>query len=68
VRIKDDSLSKNHASLKFNPASGWILTDGDMNGTPSTNGTWLYASEEFEIYEDMLFKTSQTVFKANFTN
>ena len=66
MRIKDDSLSKNHASLRFNPASGWILQDGDFKGVSSTNGTWLYASEEFEIYENMFFKTAQTIFKANF--
>lgn len=68
VRIKDESLSKTHAMLKFNPASGWILQDGDLQGNASTNGTWLYANEEFEIYEEMLFKTSKAVFKAKLSN
>lgn len=54
--------------IKFNPASGWILHDGDLSGNASTNGTWLYANEEFEVYEEMFFKTCQTVFKASLSN
>ncbi|OMJ90714.1 hypothetical protein SteCoe_6890 [Stentor coeruleus] len=67
VRIRDESLSKNHATLTYAPTSGWILADGDMLHNASTNGTWLYASEEFEIYDQMFFKISQIVFQANLT-
>ena len=61
VRIKDDSLSKEHANLKYSPTSGWILSDGDLK--KSTNGTWLYANEEFELYNQMFFKSGQFVFQ-----
>lgn len=41
----------------------WIIKDGD--GTkPSTNGTWLFADELFKIYDSMIFKAGQTLFKA----
>ncbi len=40
------------------------MYDG-YNGKGSTNGTWLYINEEFEIYENMVFKANQTIFQAN---
>jgi hypothetical protein len=65
VRIRDESLSKCHAVLTFSAVSGWILTDGDANKGASTNGTWLYSNEEFEVYENMFFKSGQNVFQAS---
>jgi hypothetical protein len=40
----------------------WRLSDG--NGTKlSTNGTWLFAEDEFEIFDQLIFKAGQTLFK-----
>jgi hypothetical protein len=36
--------------------------DGDGNKT-STNGTWLFADELFKVYDQMLFKAGQTLFR-----
>ena len=45
---------------------GWVLTDGDSeNEKPSTNGTWLYLNDEFEIRDKMIFKTHQTLIQAS---
>ena len=34
---------------------------------PSTNGTWLYLNEDFEIYDGMVFKANQTIFNVRVT-
>lgn len=62
IRINDKLLSKNQASIQFNPAQdSWILTDG-FNNKASTNGTWLYLNENFEMHQGMIFKANQTIF------
>jgi hypothetical protein len=41
----------------------WCLEDGD--GTKkSTNGTWLYIEDPFEIHNNMIFKAGSLLFKA----
>mmetsp|Transcript_16829 Transcript_16829/g.30152 ORF Transcript_16829/g.30152 Transcript_16829/m.30152 type:complete len:103 (+) Transcript_16829:746-1054(+) len=46
--------------------SGWTLVDGDYAlQRPSTNGTWLYLSENFEIYSGMVFRANQTLFQVS---
>lgn len=58
IRINDKLLSKSQASIAFDPAhSSWILTDG-FNNKPSTNGTWLYLNENFEMHTGMIFKAN----------
>jgi hypothetical protein len=42
----------------------WMLIDGDID-KPSTNGTWLYIENFFEIYNGMIFKAGETLFKAD---
>jgi predicted component of type VI protein secretion system len=62
IRINDKLLSKSQASISFDPDhSSWILTDG-FNNKPSTNGTWLYLNENFEMHTGMIFKANQTIF------
>ena len=62
IRINDKLLSKNQASIKFLPdQSNWELTDG-ANNKPSTNGTWLYLNEDFDMNTGMIFKANQTIF------
>lgn len=40
-----------------------MLNDGDGEKL-STNGTWLFVDELFKIYDNMIFKAGQTLFKA----
>lgn len=35
-----------------------------MESRPSTNGTWLYLNEDYEVYNGMIFKANQTLFQA----
>lgn len=61
LRLDDNLLSKIHATVFYN-SNGWNLVDGDMV-KKSTNGTWLYLSEDFEMYTNMIFKANQAVFQ-----
>ncbi len=40
-----------------------MLKDGDGQKL-STNGTWLFVDELFQIYDKMIFKAGQTLFQA----
>ena len=62
ICIEDSTLSKYQAHITYLPESGWMLTDG-YDKKQSTNGTWLYISEQFEIYDGLVFKAHQTLFK-----
>ncbi|CAG9330328.1 unnamed protein product [Blepharisma stoltei] len=63
VVFNDSSLSRYQLILKFQDQVGWILEDG--NGVKgSTNGTWLFAEDFFEIHDGLLFKVGQTLFLA----
>ena len=42
----------------------WSLIDGDGE-KQSTNGTWLFAEEPYEVQDKMVFKTSQTLFQVD---
>ncbi len=64
ICIEDNTLSKRQAHVLFSPEKGWQLIDG-YEGKPSTNGTWLYVSEDFEIYDGLIFKAHQTLFKVS---
>jgi len=58
IRINDKLLSKSQATITFAPEQQcWILSDG-YNGKSSTNGTWLYLNENFEMHEGMIFKAN----------
>ena len=77
VQIDDNLLSKFQANIKYDEITGWILNDG-FEGKTSTNGTWygyiyiylilfrLYLSEDFTIYNSMIFKANQTLFQVLF--
>ena len=68
IRINDKLLSKNQASISFTEQQTvvngvvdssfcWVLSDG-FNGKASTNGTWLYLNEDFQMHEGMTFKAN----------
>jgi len=65
ILIQDKLLSKIHSTICFSETSGWMLYDGYENNS-STNGTWLYINEDFEIYDKMIFKSNQTIFQVTF--
>jgi|LakMenEpi03Aug12_release.lakeMendotaPanAssembly.Ray.scaffolds.fasta_scaffold1035162_2 hypothetical protein len=65
IKLEDALLSKVQCTINWDEEEGWKLRDGNgENCRPSTNGTWLYLSEEMEIYDNMVIKASQTVFQA----
>jgi pSer/pThr/pTyr-binding forkhead associated (FHA) protein len=49
IRFDDTQLSRLHCFIE-NIGGRWILTDGDGK-KQSTNGTWLFVDELFEIYD-----------------
>jgi len=63
IQVEDNLLSKYQCTIKFLPEEGWILIDGTEK-RPSTNGTWLYMNDDFEIYNGIIFKANQTLFQA----
>lgn len=45
----------------------WKITDGDGEKA-STNGTWLFADNFFEVFDGMNFKVGETLFKARLSS
>ena len=39
----------------------WFIKDGDGDKL-STNGTWLFAENFFEMFDGMVFKVGETLF------
>jgi hypothetical protein len=64
IQLNDKLLSKIHCVVNYSEKEGWTLLDGHED-KPSTNGTWLYLNEDFEIYENMIFKSNQTIFQCS---
>ena len=60
IRIDDNSLSRYHCIFQFE--NQWALVDGDGE-KQSTNGTWLFAENFMELYDQMVFKVGETLFK-----
>ena len=64
--LEDKMLSRIHCILYYEKEKGWFIKDGNEIGQSSTNGTWLFAYDEFEIYEEMLFKSNCNLFSCHF--
>jgi len=64
ITIDDIHLSKINCCLNYEKYS-WYIQDGNRNGNPSTNGTWLYSSEDYEIFDGMIFKSNKYNFCCN---
>lgn len=68
MRIEDKLLSKAQSNIKYDTEQeAWILQDG-YNGKTSTNGTWLYLNEDYPMYQGMVFKANQTIFRTTIVN
>ena len=63
IRFDDSNLSRYQCNISFNQTKGWILKDG-VGDKKSTNGTWLYVEDEFEVYDKLVFKAGKTLFEA----
>jgi hypothetical protein len=66
IQINDNFLSKINCTLYFENEM-WKLRDGEKYGNNSSNGTWLYTSEDNEIYDKMIFKSNKYNFYCNFS-
>ncbi len=74
VVVEDHLLSRIHCTIVYRKNIGWIIRDGIYNKNkdgsiemkPSTNGTWLYALEDMPIYEGMIIKSNNNLFKFSF--
>lgn len=67
ISIEDKMLSRIHCVINFdNIKKVWTLFDGMGNKRPSTNGTWMYADEDTEIYEGMIFKANHNLFECKY--
>jgi hypothetical protein len=63
IKFEDSNMSRYQCNVVFHQGRGWVLRDG-ANNKNSTNGTWIYVEEEFEIVDKMLFKAGKTLFEA----
>ena len=61
ILIKDKMLSRVHCILTYID-NCWYIKDGNEEGNESTNGTWLYAADETEVKEGMIFKSNSCNF------
>ena len=67
VMIEDNMLSREHCFIYYDKKN-WYIKDGNKNGSPSTNGTWLFAYEPIEILNEMVFKSNSYNFVCKLTN
>ena len=65
--LQDKMLSRIHCII-FYDEKGWFIKDGNQIGEPSTNGTWVFAYDEFEIYDEMIFKSNSNLFSCHLRN
>ena len=72
IIIQDNLLSTIHCTVYFKNNSYWVIQDGYVNEIniikPSTNGTWLMLNVETEIFQDMIFKSNQNLFRCKYSN
>ena len=71
INIDDDMLSRIHCTIDFGNEK-WYIQDGfAKNGLreeeikKSTNGCWIYAYEEIQIVNKMIFKANHNLFICN---
>ena len=67
ITIKDEMLSRINCFIYFKNGI-WNIQDGNQEGEYSTNGTWLYAFEETEITDNMVFKSNKFNFCCKFSS
>ena len=65
VVIRDKELSRIHCILYY-LENNWYIKDGNDKGIESTNGTWIYALDDIEIKEGMIFKSNSCNFSCKY--
>ena len=63
VKFEGNSLSRYQCAFEYID-NAWYLSDG-WEEKPSTNGTWLFLEEFYEIKESAIIKIGQTLFRAS---
>ena len=75
ISIDDILLSRVHCTIQYQNNIGWIIRDGynnkengddSMDTKASTNGTWLYTFEDTPIYEGMILRSDNNLFRCKF--
>jgi len=75
IVIDDILLSRIHCTIEYKNNIGWIIRDGYNNNKnneesidikASTNGTWLFAHEDTPIYEGMILRSDNNLFRCKF--
>ena len=75
VCIDDILLSRVHCAIEYKNSVGWIIRDGYRNEESfdnddikwSTNGTCLHAFEDTPIYEGMILRSENHLFRCKFS-
>ena len=75
IVIDDILLSRIHCTIEYKNNIGWIIRDGynkkenleeTIDNKCSTNGTWLYVLEDTPIYEGMILRCDNNLFRCKF--
>lgn len=66
IIIDDEMLSRIHCCIYLENKK-WIIKDGNRNGIKSTNGIWLFAYDNSEITDKMIFKSNSYNFSCEIT-
>ena len=75
IVIDDILISRVHCTIEYKKNIGWIIRDGynnkenteeSMDIKSSTNGTWLYVFEDTPIYEGMILRSDNNLFRCKF--
>ena len=75
IVIDDILLSRIHCTIEYKNNIGWIIRDGynkkenleeTIDNKCSTNGTWLYVLEDTPIYEGMILRSDNNLFRCKF--
>ena len=68
IFIDHEKLSKMHCSFLFdNKLRQWVIRDG-VDLRSSTNGTWIYMSQETKIENNMTLKLSEVIYNTQTVN
>ena len=68
ICLNDKMLSRVHCVLIYDKENGLSITDGNgqENGSKSMNGTWVFAFENVEIIDGMIFKSNSNLFSCHY--
>ena len=71
IYIDDDMLSRIHCTIDYNNEK-WYINDGfaksgeqEEEVKKSTNGSWIFAYDEIQITDGMIFKANHNLFICN---